>query len=47
MEKYENFTKLFNRLGDRLTYDGLAVKEILLTTTTADRARDCLIYLSA
>lgn len=47
VEKYENFTKLFNKLGDRLTYDGLAVKEILLTTTTADRARDCLMYLSA
>lgn len=47
VEKYDNFTKLFNKLGDRLTYDGLAVKEILLTTTTADRARNCLIYLSA
>lgn len=47
VEKYENFTKLFNKLGASLTYDGLAVKEILLTTTTADRARDCLMYLSA
>lgn len=46
VEKYENFTKLFNKLGASLTYDGLAVKEILLTTTTAD-TRDCLMYLSA
>lgn len=47
VEKYENFTKLFSKLGDRLTYDSLAVKEILLSTTTADRARDCLMYLGA
>jgi hypothetical protein len=46
VEKYENFTKLFNKLGASLTYDGLAVKEILLTTTTVD-TRDCLMYVSA
>lgn len=47
VEKYENFTKMFNKLGDRLTYDGLAAKELLLNTTTADRTRDCLMYLNA
>lgn len=47
VEKYQNFSKLFDKLGDRLIYDGLAVKLALLDTTTADRARDCLMYLSA
>jgi len=47
VEKYENFTKLFDKLGDGLIYDGLAVKKLLLDTTTADRTRDCLMYLNA
>lgn len=47
VKKYENLTKLFNKLGDRLIYDGLAAKEVLLNTTTDDRTRDCLMYLSA
>lgn len=46
VEKYKQLTKLFNKLGSRLTFDGLAVKQALLDTTTTPRTRDCLMYLS-
>ncbi len=44
-EKYENFTKLFNKLGSKLTFDGLVVKQALLDITTTDRTRDGCIFL--
>lgn len=47
VEKYENFTKLFDKLGDGLIYEELAVKKLLLDTTTADKTKDCLMYLNA
>lgn len=47
IEKHDNFTKLFKKLGTKLTFDGLAVKQTLLDITTVDRTRDSLMYLSA
>lgn len=47
VEKHENFTKLFKKLGHRLSYDALEAKQALLEVTTTDRTRDALMYLSA
>ena len=47
IEKYKQLTKLFNKLGNKLSFDSLATKKAFLEVTTVDRTRDCLMYLSA
>jgi len=46
-EKYENFTRLFEKLGDRPLEDAIAIKQKLTEITTTDRTRDALTYLNA
>lgn len=41
-EKYENFTRLFEKLGDRPLEDAIAIKQKLTEITTTDRTRDAL-----
>jgi len=45
-EKYENFTRLFEQLGDRPLEDAIAIKQKLTEITTTDRTRDALTYLN-
>lgn len=47
LEKYENFAKLFAKLGNLSANDALAVKKKLESITTTSRIRDALMYLSA
>jgi integrase len=47
VEKYENFTSLFSKLGDLTVADTLAVHRKLESVTTLDRTKDGLMYLSA
>ena len=47
VEKYENFSKLFAKLGDLPINDSLEVKKQLERITTTSRTKDALMYLSA
>jgi integrase len=44
IEKYDNFTKLFAKVGDIPIEDSLEVKARLQKVTTVDRTRDALTY---
>lgn len=46
-EKYENFTRLFAKIGDLPIEDALEVKAGLQKITTVARVRDALTYLNA
>jgi integrase len=46
-DEYQSFTKLLDKLGDRLSYNSLETKQALLTITTEDQARRMILYLSA
>ncbi|WP_416670425.1 Arm DNA-binding domain-containing protein [Egbenema bharatensis] len=47
VEKYENFTRLFSKLGEIPIEDAMQVKASLEEITTVDRVRDALTYLNA
>jgi integrase len=47
IEKYDNLTKLFAKLGDLRVTDALEVKKKLESVTTLSRTKDALMYLSA
>jgi integrase len=47
IEKYENFSKLYAKLGALSIDDALAVKQKLESVTTTSRTKDALMYLSA
>ncbi|HAZ49303.1 MAG TPA: integrase [Cyanobacteria bacterium UBA11369] len=47
VEKYENFTRLFAKIGNLPIDDAIAVKAGLQKITTVARVRDALIYLNA
>ena len=47
IEKYENFTRLFSKVGDLPIAAALEVKTKLQEITTVDRVRDGLTYLNA
>jgi integrase len=46
-EKYDNFTRLFEKVGDLTIDDPLIVKQKLEAVTTISRTKDALMYLSA
>lgn len=46
-EKYDNFTRLFEKLGDLTIDEPLIVKQALEKVTTLSRTKDALMYLSA
>ncbi|OKH23352.1 site-specific integrase [Chroogloeocystis siderophila] len=46
-DEYRKFTKLLDKLGENLTFDGLKTKNVLLNITTTDQTRRMLQYLSA
>lgn len=46
-EKYDNFSRLFAKVGNLMIDDALIVKEQLSKITTLDRVRDALMYLNA
>jgi integrase len=47
VEKYENFTRLFSKVGDMPIEDAMQVKAGLEKVTTVARVRDALMYLNA
>lgn len=47
VEKYENFTRLFSKLGDMPIEDAMQVKADLLKVTTVHRVREALTFLNA
>ncbi len=47
VEKYDNLTRLFAKLGDLPVEDAMQVKAALQKVTTVDRVRDGLTYLNA
>lgn len=47
VEKYDNFTQLFSKLGDLPIEDAMQVKAALQKVTTVGRVRDALTYLNA
>lgn len=47
IEKYDNFTRLFAKLGDLPIEDAIQVKAELQKITTVARVRDALTYLNA
>ena len=47
VEKYENLTSLFAKIGDLPIEDTIQVKAALQKVTTVDRVRDGLTYLNA
>lgn len=46
-EKYENLTRLFQKVGVLTIDDSLIVKQSLERVTTLSRTKDALMYLSA
>jgi integrase len=47
IDKYENFERLFEKLGEASLGDAIAVKVCLEKVTTTSRTKDALMYLSA
>lgn len=47
IEKYDNFTRLFEKVGDLTIDEPLIVKQRLEQITTVSRTKDALMYLSA
>jgi integrase len=47
VEKYNQFTRLFEKVGDLPLDDALAIKQKLEQVTTKSRTKDSLMYLSA